>query len=76
MNKPKRIGTSFSVALTLFENRIARAVRPYISVVLRHPRGGWVGGVCGRVRDGGRAVQNAGAAQGALAGFLGERKIS
>ena len=51
MNKPKRIGTSFSVALTLFENRIARAVRPYISVVLRHPRGGWVGGVCGRVRE-------------------------
>ena len=32
--------------------------------------------VCGRVREGGCAVQGAGAAQGALAGFLAERKIS
>ena len=32
--------------------------------------------VCGWVRDGGCVVQGAGAAQGALAGFLAERKIS
>ena len=32
--------------------------------------------VCGRVRDGGRAVREMRAAQGALAGFLAERKIS
>ena len=31
---------------------------------------------CGWTRCGGRAVQNAGAAQGALAGFLSERKIT
>ena len=30
--------------------------------------------VCGRVRDGGRAVRKMRAAQGALAGFLAERK--
>ena len=29
---------------------------------------------CGRVRDGGRAVREMRAAQGALAGFLAERK--
>ena len=32
--------------------------------------------VCGWVRDGGRAVREMRAAQGALAGFLAERKIS
>ena len=30
--------------------------------------------VCGRVRDGGRAVREMRAARGALAGFLAERK--
>ena len=39
--------------------------------------GHWCGlvRVCGRVRDGGRAVREMRAAQGALAGFLAERKM-